>query len=166
MPDIFIPWDTSGITSYYSSVINTGVLYQFALEYSDRHKKQFAAYRNYRDLYDYLTQQPILEEFTNYAVTKGVRKRPALIAISGPLITNQIHAYIIRNFFDEEGFYPIFQQDDPVILKAVEVIRNGESFPVPDEYPDTTTENVAENKGGATKRYSHIKETPHARYTV
>lgn len=166
MPDIFIPRDTSGITSYYSSVINTGVLYQFALEYSDRHKKQFAAYRNYRDLYDYLTQQPILEEFTDYAVTKGVRKRPALIAISGPLITNQIHAYIIRNFFDEEGFYPIFQQDDPVILKAVEVIRNGESFPVPDEYPDTTTENVAENKGGATKRYSYIKETPHARYTV
>lgn len=166
MPDIFIPRDTSGITSYYSSIVNTGVLYQFALEYSDAHKKEFSAYSNYRDLYEHLKQQPILEEFTNFAMTKGIRKRPALIAISGPLITNQIHAYIIRNFFDEEEFYPVFQQDDPVILKAIEVIQSGKSIPLVEEQPEIAADHVTENKGGASKRYRFIKETPHARYTV
>lgn len=99
-------------------------------------------------------------------MTKGIRKRPALIAISGPLITNQIHAYIIRNFFDEEGFYPVFQQDDPVILKAIEVIQSGKSIPLVEEQPEIAADHVTENKGGASKRYRFIKETPHARYTV
>ena len=125
MPDIFIPRDTSGVTSYFSSIVNSGVLYMYALEYSDRHKAQFAAYENYEELWDYLKTQPLVNDFANYAMRKGIKKRPALIAVSRQLIETQLQAYIIRNFFKDAGFYPVFQQDDVTLKKAVEVLTDG-----------------------------------------
>lgn len=125
MPDIFIPRDTSGVTSYFSSIVNSGVLYMYALEYSDRHKAQFAAYENYEELWAYLKTQPLVNDFANYAMRKGIKKRPALIAVSRQLIETQLQAYIIRNFFKDAGFYPVFQQDDVTLKKAVEVLTDG-----------------------------------------
>ncbi|MDR2139247.1 MAG: S41 family peptidase [Tannerella sp.] len=125
MPDLFIPLDTGNVTSYYDAVINSGALYEFVLEYSERNQSRLSAYSSYKELYAYLKQQPLLTEFTDYAETKGIRKRPTLIQISGELIETAIHAYIIRNFFDSDGFYPVFQKDDSTILQAVKVIRDG-----------------------------------------
>ncbi|MDR2763931.1 MAG: S41 family peptidase [Tannerella sp.] len=129
MPDLFIPLDTSQITSYYDAVINSGALYQFVLEYSERNHAKLSAYHSYEDLYAYLKQQPLVAEFTDYAETKGIRKRPTLIQISRELMETAIHAYIVRNFFDSAGFYPIFQKDDIPIFRAVQVIRDGEWLP-------------------------------------
>lgn len=130
MPDIFIPRDTAGITSYFSKVINSGVLYRYALEYSDRHKYEFSEYANYEELWDFLKSQPLVSDFANYAAKKGIKKRPYLIAISRNLIANQLQAYIIRNFFKDDGFYPVFLKDDPTLQKAVEVIEAGRAFPL------------------------------------
>lgn len=130
MPDIFIPRDTAGITSYFSKVINSGVLYRYALEYSDRHKYEFSEYANYEELWDFLKSQPLVNDFANYAARKGIKKRPYLIAISRNLIANQLQAYIIRNFFKDDGFYPVFLKDDPTLQKAVEVIEAGRAFPL------------------------------------
>lgn len=130
MPDIFIPRDTAGITSYFSKVINSGVLYRYSLEYSDRHKYEFSEYANYEELWDFLKSQPLVNDFANYAAKKGIKKRPYLIAISRNLIANQLQAYIIRNFFKDDGFYPVFLKDDPTLQKAVEVIEAGRAFPL------------------------------------
>lgn len=129
MPDIFIPRDTVGITTYYTNVVNKGVLTLYALEYSDQNREKLSSFATYQELYEYLQSQPLLYDFTNFAVTKGVRKRPALINISGGLIEKLLHAYIVRNFFDEDGFYPIFQKDDPTLLRAVKIIEEGKSIP-------------------------------------
>jgi carboxyl-terminal processing protease len=125
MPDIFIPRDTSHMTSYYNNIINTGVLYQFALEYSDRNHKTLESFKTYEELYAYLQRQPLLNEFTDFAEAKGIKKRPTLILISKDLIENALHAYIVRNFFDYAGFYPVFQKDDVTLHRAVQVIKNG-----------------------------------------
>jgi carboxyl-terminal processing protease len=130
MPDIFIPRDTSLITSYYSNVINTGILYQFTLEYSDRNHTKLTSFKNYETLYSHLSSQPLLEEFVTYAESKGIERRPTLIRISKSLIENQLHAYIVRNFFDHAGFYPIFQRDDVALHRAVRAIRDGSWQPL------------------------------------
>ncbi|EJX00686.1 peptidase, S41 family [gut metagenome] len=129
MPDIFIPRDTSGITSYYSNVINSGVLYLFTLYYSDKNYDKLGEFDTWQELYSYLQQQPLLSEFVNFAASKGVRKRPTLINISARLIENQLQAYIVRNFFDDAGFYPIFMKDDQTLLRAIKIIKDGKSVP-------------------------------------
>ena len=161
MPDIFIPRDTSGITSYYSNVISSGVLYLFALEYSDRHREELAAYGSWKELYAHLRQQPLLEEFTNFAVVKGIKKRPTLIQISGKLIENQLQAYIVRNFFDDEGFYPIFLEDDATLLKAVQLLKEGKAWPTLNNQNESIDGNM-QSEAGRTKGYGRGKEKIHA----
>lgn len=128
MPDIFIPRDTSGVTSYFSSVANSGLIYQFALEYSDKNRVRFADFKTYQELYKYLQQQPLVEYFTDFAAEKGVKKRPTLINISRDLIKTHLQAYIVRNFFDEAGFYPIFLKDDASLLRAIQELNSGKDL--------------------------------------
>ena len=127
MPDIFIPRDTSGVTSYFSNVINSGVLNLFTLEYSDNNREKLSSFKTYQELYNYLKKQPLLDKFTNYAVSKGIRKRVTLINISAKLIENQLHSYIVV-LLNDEGFYPIFLKDDVTLLKAIECLSRGKSM--------------------------------------
>jgi carboxyl-terminal processing protease len=156
MPDIFIPTDTSGITSYYNSVArNSGVLYLYALEYSDRNFDKLSSFNTYQDLYKYLEQQPLLSDFTDFAATKGIRKRPALIEISAKLIKTQLMAYISRNLFDEAGFYPIFYKDDDTVLRAVQLIKDGKSIPAPDNTENTVHARTSAGIWGLYKEKVH-----------
>jgi len=125
MPDIFIPTDTVGITSYYSALVNSGILYQFTLEYSDKNHDALDKFESYEELQEYLNRQPLMDELAEYAASKGIKKRPTLMNISKELIVKNLHAYIVRNFFDNEAFYPIVLKDDAAVNKAIEVIERG-----------------------------------------
>ncbi len=129
MPDIFIPRDTAGMTSYYSLLLQNAVIQGYAFKYSDQYREKLNKFTNYKKLWDYLKTQPLLDGVVQYAETKGIRPRPVLINISSGLITNLTQAYIVRNFFDDDGFYPIYFHKDPVIMKAIDVINKGEAFP-------------------------------------
>ena len=130
MPDIFVPRDTIGITSYFNNVVNTGLIYQFAFKYSDEHRETLEKYKNYQDILRYMQKQPLLNEFVAYAATHGVKPRPVYINISRHLITNQLYAYIARNILGDEAFYPILMTHDNTLLKAVEILNDNKGFPV------------------------------------
>jgi carboxyl-terminal processing protease len=129
MPDVFIPLDTSHVTSYFDAVVNSGTLYQFVLEYSERNHARLGAFKSGEELHSYLKQQSLLTEFTDFAEAKGIKKRPTLIQVSRNLIETSLYAYIIRNFFDSAGFYPVYQKDDVTINRALQLIRNGNLLP-------------------------------------
>ena len=133
MPDIFIPRDTNetkNATSYFLNVVNSDVLHQFTLEYSDQNQIKLRSFGTYEELYTYLKQQPILEQFVEYAENKGVARRPTLIEISKDLILNSIHSIVIRNFFNDAGYYPVIQRNDTTIHRAVQVLQNGDWKPL------------------------------------
>jgi carboxyl-terminal processing protease len=159
MPDIFIPRDTTGITSYYTNVINSGAFYQFALEYSDRNRRMFSAFNTWNELYEYLKSQPLLNELVNYATAKGIKRRPNLIDISGTLIEKQLQAYIVRSFFEAEGFFPIFLEDDITLQRAVKILKEGKSLPVTQFIEQSVEEDGnLQSKAGAAKGHGLSKE--------
>ena len=124
MPDIFIPDDTTGYTSYFDQIYyRTNILFQFTLDYSDNNHEKLKQFSSYQALYEYLKQQPLIDELADYAASKGIRKRPTLMEISKKPIETLLYAYIVRNFFDSDGYYPLILQDDPAMLKAIEVIQ-------------------------------------------
>lgn len=158
MPDVFIPRDTSGVTSYFTNAVNSGVLNLFALEYSDRNFNKLSSFKSYEALYKYLQQQPLLSEFVNYAEGKGIKRRPTLINISAPLIVKQIQAYIIRNFFDDAGFYPVFQNDDVTLKEAIKVLKEGRSVPTLENKDKKETDGIAATQTKNSLRYGFFKE--------
>lgn len=124
MPDIFIPRDTQRITSYYNQVMTDGILYDFTLDYSDRNYKKLSSFHSYPELLGYLRQQSLLNRFVDYAEENGVRRRPTLIEVSRPLIETALEAFIVRHFFDYDGFYPVFQRDDATLQRAVQELES------------------------------------------
>ena len=133
MPDIFVPRDTIGITSYLNNVVNNGIIYQFDLEYTNKHRKELSQFKDYGSLLQYLKRKPLLDEFVIYAASKGVKPRPVYINISRKIINNQLHAYIARNLLGDEAFYPILMLEDKTFLKAVDILDENKGFP---EIPD------------------------------
>ena len=124
MPDIFIPRDTLRITSYYNQVATDGIIYEFALDYAERNHKTLSTFKSYPDLLAYLRRQPLLNRFVDYAEACGVRRRPTLIEYSRPLIETNLESFIVRFFFDNEGFYPVAQRDDITLQRAVRELES------------------------------------------
>jgi carboxyl-terminal processing protease len=123
MPDIFVPIDTIGVSEYYIDVRNRGLIYKFSLEYSDENRSLLSGFKKPQEFVKFLEKQNVLHKFVVFAAKEGVKERPRDIKTSEKIIRVQLNAYIARNFLDNDGFYPIIQDIDKTLLKAVETFN-------------------------------------------
>ena len=122
MPDVFVGRDTTLNTAWYNRCVNHAYTYQFAYRYTDQHRKELSRYKDWQSLEKYLISQNILREFVAFAKEKGVEPDEAQIRKSTPLMTRLLHAYIVRNILGDEGFFPLFERDDEITKKAIEIL--------------------------------------------
>lgn len=127
MPDIFIARDTTEYSNYLNSAINYGYLYQFAFKYTDQHRDKLNNIKTWQEMDKYLESQNIVQQFVNFAQTKGVQPNAREIAKSRRILDTQLKAYIIRNILNDEGFFPMFYKNDQTVLKAIEVLNKQKS---------------------------------------
>ena len=120
MPDVFVGRDTTLYTPYFNIVVNRAYTYQFAYQYTDRHRKELSRYKDWQSLEKHLLQADWMPEFVAFAQEKGVEPNAEQLAKSKPLLVRLINAYIVRNILNDEGFFPLFERDDDVTIKAVE----------------------------------------------
>lgn len=144
IPDIFVPSDTSGVTSYYIKVANNGLLRKFAYEYADLNRGQLSEYADVNELLRHLpSDNVLLQSFVSYANTKGgVVPRWYYINISAKLIVNQIKALIARDIIGMDAYFQVINATDPVVGEAVHQIESGGAdFPLTDNRHSTTADN-------------------------
>lgn len=122
MPDVFVGRDTTLYTPYFNIVANRAYTYQFAYQYTDRHRKQLSRYTTWQALEQHLKQADWLPEFVAFAEEKGVEPNQAQIDKSRPLLERLVNAYIVRNMLNDEGFFPLFERDDDITRAAVECL--------------------------------------------
>ena len=139
IPDIFVPSDTSGITSYYINVSNAGLLQKYAYSYTEINREDFSKLEDYKQFLRILpSNNNILNDFVSFAAENGVPARWYYINMSKELIVNQIKALIARDIFGSEAFYPIYNKNDKMIQKAVKAINeNKAAFPISDKTTNT-----------------------------
>ena len=124
MPDVFVGRDTTLNTPYFNIVVNRAYTYQFAYQYTDRHRKELSQYKDWQSLEKHLQKANWVPEFVAFAKEKGVEPNAEQLAKSKPLLVRLVNAYIVRNILNDEGFFPLFERDDDITQKAVEVILN------------------------------------------
>jgi len=124
MPDVFVGRDTTLNTPWYNKCVNLAYTYQFAFQYTDKHRQELSAFKDWQALEKHLNNQNILREFVAFAAEKDVAPNEEQIAKSKPLITRLLNAYIVRNILGDEGFFPLYERDDDITKKAVEVLAN------------------------------------------
>ena len=129
MPDIFVSSDTTDQTSYSKEAFTRGLISRFALHYSDRNRPVLSKYKTYEEMVRYLDTQPLLEEFVDYATKKGLKRRNNLIAKSKEILIHSLYSHIIYQMQGMLEHVKYINQDDPTVLKAVEVLEKGQAFP-------------------------------------
>lgn len=128
-PDIFVPEDTSAVTSYYRDAVYTGLVHQFAFAYADENRAKLTALMSSGRIEQYLRNAGLLEQFARFGEKHGLRRRNLMLQKSRRLFERSIFGSII-NYVGEMKDYLMFSgKDDPVVIKAHEVLEKGESFP-------------------------------------
>jgi carboxyl-terminal processing protease len=126
MPDLFVAADTSGMSAYYGKVTMKGLVYQYAFDFSDKHRDELSKLNTPKEFEDYMLQRNILSSFTEYAVIKGITADSKGLAVSGKIIETQLMAYIARNIIGEVGFYSIISKIDATLLEAIKALETKE----------------------------------------
>lgn len=128
MPDVFVPRDTSAFSEYYFQLRDKGVIYQYALKYSDDNRIQLQRFETVDALQQYLNSQSLNEGLIAFASEKGVVYNAKDYRLSEKLMEVELKAYIARNIFDNDGFYPVFREVDEVLNAALNEIRAGRAI--------------------------------------
>ena len=132
VPDLFVPRDTVGITSYYIDITNAGLIQKFAFNYVDINREALKKMANYKQ---FLRTEPssdaLLNDFVAYASKNGVPARWYYINLSRDLIINNIKALVARDVFGNESFYPIFNRNDKTVHAALKAFNKHKAvFPI------------------------------------
>jgi carboxyl-terminal processing protease len=125
MPDIYVPIDTGRYYAYFNNLINKGLIYQFAYDYADRNrgklKQTYTSAEQFVNAFD--VDGSLMNELISYGEENGVKRDNGGLQKTRTMIAHTLKAYIGRNLYNNEAFYPVLNQDDEIFLKAVEVLE-------------------------------------------
>ena len=128
-PDIFVPEDTLGVTSYYRMASMSGLILQYAFVYTDDNRLKLNNFTEMMALAEYLDKQNLVDQFATYADKHGLQRRNLMIRKSHHLLQRYLYSRVIYNIMDEDDWIQYLNLDDNVVKKALEVFRRNEAFP-------------------------------------
>ena len=162
MPDIFVPQDTIGMTSYFRMAINRGLTVQFCFQYTDQNRAKLQKYDNADDLLKYLKTQNILEKFARFAESKGLKRRNILMYKAKEHFDRNLYGNIIYNMLNMEEYLKYLNQSDKTVLKALEILEKEEAFPKAPEQKLESNEGTEKTIAQANQRSQEKSATRQA----
>lgn len=132
VPDIFVPNDTSGVTTYYRAVANLGLLQQYVYTYVDINRDQLKNVKTVKQLMGMMPSDDALTyDFVCYARDNGVPMRWYYINLSRSLMARQLRALVIRDVLGTEEFYRYYNRTDNTVNAALKALNDGKGkFPI------------------------------------
>lgn len=138
-PDIFVPEDTSHVTSYYKEAAMSGLILQYAFNYTDQHRPILSKFTEMMPLANYLDRQNLVNDFANYAARYGLRRRNLMIMRSHSLLQNYIDSRIIYNILDEQAWIEYLNLSDETVKAALNVFKNHTKYLAKPRYAPART---------------------------
>lgn len=107
----------------------SGLILQYAYEYTDENRHKLGAYKSMRELESYLKKTNSVEQFAQYADKNGLKRRNLMIQRSHKLLERYINSRIIYNIMGEAEWTEYLNNDDPAIVETLRLFRDGKTFP-------------------------------------
>lgn len=130
MPDIFVPLDTTRVTDLYSKVVRQGVLNAFVLEYIDESRRKLKS--NYPDFKAYnkefVVTDKLLKALMEYSKENNIESTTDEFEKSKDDFRMIVKALIARDLWDMSEYYQIVNERDKGFNKALEIMRNWNSY--------------------------------------
>ena len=125
-PDVYVPADTAGYSSYWGRLIRMGVVNEFAIHYLDRHRNEITARYPTFERYEVMFEitDAILNELADLGVQRGVERDPAGLATSSRVMKIQLKALFAQKIWTMTEYYRVANSHDPLFTRAIEIIRD------------------------------------------
>ncbi len=124
MPDIYVPLDTQYNSTYYTRLLQKGILIEFALQYVEDHRKELKIrYTTVEDFINNFDEEVAFKDLQAYAYSKGMDINSTEATRSAPMIALQTKALIARDMWNTSAYFQIINQKNNAFNKAVEVIN-------------------------------------------
>lgn len=122
MPDVFVSFDTSIFSPSLSKLYLSSTLNNFVYTYYLEHKSLFKEYRTPDSFAKNFKQdEDAWKELVPFAAKDSI-KLNNLTPAEKSIAQQRVKAMLARQLWRNEGFYEVFNQTDPVVKKAVELI--------------------------------------------
>ena len=124
MPDIYVPLIDDSTEYYFNRIVNKGLLYQYAFDYTDRHRQQLQRYKTV-EAFDkgFNVSDAMFDALVKLAGEKGIKGTEEQQQVARREADILLKAYIARDLFNDEGFYPIYAPMDEVLQRAIEELK-------------------------------------------
>lgn len=123
MPDIFVPIDTSGNSKYLTDLYYSNAFVLWSLEFNktEGNKWRAAGMQSFRK--NFVVDDAVLGGFFKVATANGAKRNPEAEKQSDKLIRRYIKAYAARSLFDDEGYFPVWNDEDPAVQTALNALN-------------------------------------------
>lgn len=124
MPDVFVPADSNKFSDFFNAINNTGTLIQFSYVYADQQRAQLERFKT-AEAYvkGFQVDAALVQALMAYAKSEGIENKGEAYKKDLDTIRLYLKANIGRQLFSNEAFFPVIQQRDKTLQKALEVLR-------------------------------------------
>lgn len=126
MPDYFIPLDTTRYTRFYRELSAKNLVINASLRNLDKNRKRLV--KQWTNFEDFKTNYQVPENIINHILREGEKlkikpKDDEELQKTIPDLRRILKALTARDLWDMSEYFAIIYEDDPVVLKAVELLN-------------------------------------------
>lgn len=125
-PDIIVEYNPNKFSKYFNQLNNKGLIYEYSFSYADNFRDSLKnIYKDPKSFNSHFIVTPkLFNDIIVFAEKKGVTNNKNEKINSDFAIKAQLKAYIGRNLYSNEAFYPNINKIDDIFLKGVEVLKD------------------------------------------
>lgn len=130
MPDIFVAWDSTGYTDYYTELIREQVPNNFTIKHLEKNRKSLEKKYNTVKAFkqNYTLDEAFIEDFLAFAKDNGVEFDEEGYNKASENVHALLKALIARNIFDIGAYYEVISEIDKTIIKSMELLNDEQVF--------------------------------------
>lgn len=122
MPDIFVPYDSTGTSWYFAELRYSDVFTTFAFDYIQGKRSKWKSAADFNK--SFTVTDALIKKLTDFAYEENqIPLDKNGLAQSKELIRRVVKSEIARQLYVEQGYFQVVNSTDAEIKKALEVLR-------------------------------------------
>lgn len=127
-PDFFVPLDTTQSSRYLNRLFSTNSIQEYTVKYAQDNQDRLTEMGFAKFKQSFKVSDKMLRDLTTLAEGNKLTFNESEFNRSKELIKLLTKAYIARGIWDNAGFYPIFNEQDEIFNKAIQLMDEADKI--------------------------------------
>lgn len=119
MPDIYVPLRQDSTEYFFNKIVNASIVFQYAFDYSDTHRDEIMKYGDAQEFNkQFKFTDKMWYDIQKEAKDKNITGTEEQKEVAKPMTAQLFKAYVARDVFGDEAFYPLYEPLDEILNRA------------------------------------------------